>query len=651
MKRLILLLLFTFPLFAQNPVPNCSQGTSSSPLTFTGVNHGPSVSTTTGACAGSITWWLTWTSTGFTGYTIALQGSQDNVTFANVDSSLIQFSGSNPTTWTAATITNSIVARVSLPYLRVNVSSVTGSGTIKAQLLGYNGTLAKLDGGGGGGGGTITLSGDVSGSGTSAITTLLNRIHPYTVGTLPVSPTVGFVAYVTDGASGSDCTTGGGSTDVLCAYTGSAWQSTGTSSPIPLTVPLGGTGHTSLTSNAVLAGNGTGPISVTSLTVDGSGNTATPGSITTGNGSSTTGNVALKGGTSGNTVNVTVAATTAAGTVTIPGVTGTASYVASAGTSGHCTEFATDGIGLIDAGSACGSGGGGSANASCTFSATATGCGTPTSINVAAFGATSPNQFLTQCWTGASTTQTTLAIATYVYTTSAGVIQTIAPTFSAAVAAGYCVVNGAGGGGSGGGTYSNPYVTIGSNNVGPNYNLTIPPSSSWTSINVGTSSMTASPGGAQLVKWQTSGSDTARGYSQSSPGGTWTLQVGCDQVDLQMVGCGIILYDGTKARTYFYGTDGKYHGYNWNTPTSFNGAAITDISITAPMRMWLQVQNNGTNETSSYSVDGLNWIQLSSIAANSFLTPTTMGFGLDVNTASFTFSPMGNLFHFKLTSP
>lgn len=113
------------------------------------------------------------------------------------------------------------------------------------------------------------------------------------------------------------------------------------------------------------------------------------------------------------------------------------------------------GITLVDNGSGtvtiASTGGAGAANPSCTFSALDTGCTAPTtSIDVSSLGATSNDQFLVQCWTGASTTQTAVAVTSYVYTTGSGIIQTVAPAFSAAAAAGYCVANGNGSGGTGG---------------------------------------------------------------------------------------------------------------------------------------------------------------------------------------------------------
>lgn len=44
-----------------------------------------------------------------------------------------------------------------------------------------------------------------------------------TVATLPASPATNTRATISDGASATDCTTGGGSTVVDCRYTGSAW--------------------------------------------------------------------------------------------------------------------------------------------------------------------------------------------------------------------------------------------------------------------------------------------------------------------------------------------------------------------------------------------------------------------------------------------
>jgi hypothetical protein len=130
--------------FAQNS-PNCSQS-----LTFTSNTPGAVINTISGASAGCAGWRLTFSVTGFTAVTIQIEGSQNDSSFSAFGSALVQ-EGSNPTSWTSSTTSNTIVVRASLPYVRVNVTSVTGSGTVKTTLLGYSGTSAwDINGGGGG---------------------------------------------------------------------------------------------------------------------------------------------------------------------------------------------------------------------------------------------------------------------------------------------------------------------------------------------------------------------------------------------------------------------------------------------------------------------------------------------------------------------
>lgn len=134
--------------------PDCTQST-----TFTTATHGASIQATTGSPAGCSTWRLTFWSTGFTGYTISLQSSQDNSTFADITTTGDILEGTNPTIWTSATTDNSTVIRAYFPYYRVNVGSVTGSGTIHALLLGYKGT-SGAPGSGGSGSSTVVIAGN-----------------------------------------------------------------------------------------------------------------------------------------------------------------------------------------------------------------------------------------------------------------------------------------------------------------------------------------------------------------------------------------------------------------------------------------------------------------------------------------------------------
>lgn len=59
---------------------------------------------------------------------------------------------------------------------------------------------------------------------TTQITGPPTQFRKVTVAGLPSSPSTGTTVQVTNGASGADCSTGGGATKVWCTWTGSAWQ-------------------------------------------------------------------------------------------------------------------------------------------------------------------------------------------------------------------------------------------------------------------------------------------------------------------------------------------------------------------------------------------------------------------------------------------
>lgn len=109
---------------------------------------------------------LTWSSTGFSGLTIELQGSDNNSSWTTFTGSSTVLVGTNP----QSTLSGAIVVQASstLAFIRVNVTSVTGTGSISYQIYGGNGILPSASAGGGGGGSCGTLGGDLSGTCTAA---------------------------------------------------------------------------------------------------------------------------------------------------------------------------------------------------------------------------------------------------------------------------------------------------------------------------------------------------------------------------------------------------------------------------------------------------------------------------------------------------
>lgn len=128
-----------------NVVPDCGPFF----ITFTGATRATPVNNIASVCS---LWTLAYTANGFSALSIELDSAPDNngtpgswVPFAGTT-----ITGSNPSTniqQNQATFTGFY------PWVSVNVTSVTGSGTIKAVAYGYKNSAASTGGGGGGGGG------------------------------------------------------------------------------------------------------------------------------------------------------------------------------------------------------------------------------------------------------------------------------------------------------------------------------------------------------------------------------------------------------------------------------------------------------------------------------------------------------------------
>ncbi len=183
-KALPLILLFAGALFGQGGTAvDCTP----TPFTFTSATTGAAISNANTAtpCA---SWRVTYNSTGFSALSIQLETSPDNSSWTAVTNTVCSSSvqppcvidGANPTTTTTnATFSVRAYGR----YVRLNVTSVTGSGTITARVYGYKGLSAQAgtsSGGGGGGSGTVTsvtiagATNQLGVSGTCTGTTIIN---------------------------------------------------------------------------------------------------------------------------------------------------------------------------------------------------------------------------------------------------------------------------------------------------------------------------------------------------------------------------------------------------------------------------------------------------------------------------------------------
>lgn len=109
-------------------------------------------------------WALNWSTTGFTAISIQLEGSDDNASWTAFTGASIVTTGSNPSTALSGTI--KVSAATKNAFLRVNLTSVTGSGAVNFQLRGASGIVSQANPSGSGGSATPTgpAGGDLSGT-------------------------------------------------------------------------------------------------------------------------------------------------------------------------------------------------------------------------------------------------------------------------------------------------------------------------------------------------------------------------------------------------------------------------------------------------------------------------------------------------------
>ena len=152
-KTLLLLVLLAGAVFGQATPVDCTPTTQ----TFTAATTGTAISNanTSTPC---VSWRVTYNTSGFSALSMQFETSPDNSSWTAVTNSVCSSSvqppcvidGSNPATTTG---NQTFAVRAYGRYVRLNVTSVTGSGTITARIYGYKGLSAGLGGGSGGGGG------------------------------------------------------------------------------------------------------------------------------------------------------------------------------------------------------------------------------------------------------------------------------------------------------------------------------------------------------------------------------------------------------------------------------------------------------------------------------------------------------------------
>lgn len=127
-------------------------------------------------------------------------------------------------------------------------------------------------------------------------------LQPTTVAGLPTGVRVGTEVPVLDGASATDCTTGGGTTGVPCIWTGSAWTAIGGTGGTVSSVTIAGTANQITASGTcTITTTGTCTLSLVAAQILGTDNSVA-GSVQMANGSANAHTIWASGATTSNTI-------------------------------------------------------------------------------------------------------------------------------------------------------------------------------------------------------------------------------------------------------------------------------------------------------------------------------------------------------------
>lgn len=164
-------------------------------------------------------------------------------------------------------------------------------------------------------------------------------------------------------------------------------------------------------------------------------------------------------------------------------------------------------------------------------------------------------------------------------------------------------------------------------NWGPLFPLTPFNDSAFSWINQD-SATTSSAGGVTYLSRAGGGSDWMRMRAKNVPGST-PYSVVCAFIphvaeeNYGAVGIWIGESGSTpRAHTVVYSFNGSraIRGYLFSSPTSYGGSNLFTYPLDHPGPTFFKIRNDGTNLVFSYSVDGINFVQLASAARLSFLT-------------------------------
>ena len=194
---------------------------------------------------------------------------------------------------------------------------------------------------------------------------------------------------------------------------------------------------------------------------------------------------------------------------------------------------------------------------------------------------------------------------------------------------------GCSGGGGGAVTTALPYVTISGATFGPLLAVTTPPSTGWTQINFGGTSV-SSVNGSYAFAWDNGGTNI-RGLQRALPAASNYTVTACQygtQTAASLGNLGFGLQNsGTTALVFAYFVVNSGTGFTYQTWGNPTGSGIGNYVSSFPFDPYpmvcLRFKDDGANRILSVSPDGVTFAQVDSHARTDFVTPDSVLVGIE----------------------
>lgn len=186
---------------------------------------------------------------------------------------------------------------------------------------------------------------------------------------------------------------------------------------------------------------------------------------------------------------------------------------------------------------------------------------------------------------------------------------------------------------------------------GPLFKLTRPPASGWSWVNQGSASVDTSKGGIYLsTPSDGTGNNNIRLYARTAPTPPYTVTV-CILPGITAQssnGFGIAFRESSSGKLHTLllqasGSTVSMISAKYTNPTTFSGANYVSIIFPLGSWIWLRLEDDNTNRKTYVSVDGQNWIQISSVTRLDYLTTGADQVAFFVNSANATWGAAATL--------